>query len=449
VLLDNSIELVVTEWACLLGGYIWVALNTRASEAEIQAIVDDCEPSAFLLGSRYRAIGSSINLPAACTCIEVGGDTDAWQVAVARANPREPVPVGDEQPVRIRYTSGTSGQPKGAVLPRRCYDASFAAVTGLLAPRQQDVLLQAAPMTHAAGAMLLPHAAVGAVTLLVDRVDARVCAELVARHQATTIFVVPTMLVRLLDVADAKQLLRSLRTIVYGGAPTSLEALIRGIEMLGPVFVQIYGLTESTWPVAALVREQHRRGEGETTDAWRARLRTCGRPTSVGAFRIVDAAGQDAGVGVVGEIWVRGANTMSGYWKPRGSVQSGHGDGWIHTGDLALRDPEGNIAIVDRLHDLIISGGFNIHPREVEDALTSHPAVLEAAVVGKPSAEWGEIVHAFVVLRPEASTTTEALFAHCTKVLSGYKKPRSIELVADLPKTASGKVLRRALRDRL
>jgi acyl-CoA synthetase (AMP-forming)/AMP-acid ligase II len=321
-------------------------------------------------------------------------------------------------------------------------------VTALLAPRHEDVLLQAAPMTHAAGAMLLPHAAIGALTLLVDRFDASACAEVIALHRVTTIFVVPTMLVRLLDVIEAKKLLRSLRTIVYGGAPISIEALVRGIEMLGPVFVQIYGLTESTWPVAALTREQHQRGEGEAMEAWRARLRTCGRPTSVGAFRIVDASGQDAEAGAVGEIWVRGANTMSRYWSQRADLESPHAEGWIHTGDLAARDPDGNVTIVDRLNDLIISGGFNVHPREVEDALTSHPAVLEAAVVGKPNAEWGETVHAYVVLRPGASATSEALVAHCAKALSGYKKPRSIELVTDLPKTASGKVLRRALRDR-
>ncbi len=455
-LLDNSIEMVTTEWTCLLAGYLWVGLNVRAALAETQAIIDDCEPAVLVIGSRHRSLGHRLRLPRNCERIVVGGAEDEWERLVAESDPRDPETVPAEQPVRIRYTSGTSGRPKGAVLPRRCYDASFEAVSALLNPRRGDVLLQTAPMTHAAGAMLLPHVAVGALALLMDRFAAAACVEVVRRCGVTAVFLVPTMLVRLLDSVDAADRMRSLRTVVYGGAPMPVDRLIRALELYGPVFVQIYGLTESTWPVTALTHEHHCRGEGEDERAWRDRLASCGRPTSIGTLRIAGPDGRDVEPGAIGEICVRGRNTMSGYWRwapgPQGIGETDKGldgEGWVHTGDLAIQDRQGQVTIVDRLHDMIISGGFNIYPREVEDALTSHPAVLEAAVVGRPSAEWGETVHAFVVIRPQMTATAEALVAHCVGRLAAYKKPHSLELVAELPKNPSGKILRRTLRDRL
>ena len=232
-----------------------------------------------------------------------------------------------------------------------------------------------------------------------------------------------------------------------------VDRLRRGLELLGPIFVQIYGLTESTWPVCALRREDHLRRQGEPESSWVRRLQSCGRATAVGTIRIVGPEGSNASPGQVGEIWVRGRNTMSGYWKlpnhPAVEDMKGlDGEGWMHTGDVGFRDEEGFVTIVDRLHDMIVSGGFNVYPREVESALSSHEAVLEAAVVGRPDAEWGETVHAAVVLRPGRRVTPEDLQRHCAGMLSGYKKPRSIEIVDALPKNPSGKILRREIRAR-
>lgn len=213
------------------------------------------------------------------------------------------------------------------------------------------------------------------------------------------------------------------------------------------MFVQIYGLTESTWPVTALLREEHPRREAEGTESWHRRLASCGKPTPVGELRIVDSDGKEVAGGEVGEIHVRGRNTMAGYWNATADVKGLDSAGWMHTGDVGRRDPEGNITIVDRLHDMIVSGGFNVYPREVEDTLSSHPAVLEVAVVGRPDPEWGESVHAFVVLRPGANVAADELVEHCRSTLAGYKKPRGVTFVEALPKNASGKVLRRSLRD--
>ena len=403
VLLDNSVALIASEWACLFGGFLWVALSSRWSAEEIAAVLADCRPSLFLVGRRHQALAAS--LPQGCR-MEYVDENDPVVARSAAARPdRWPAP---DQPVRIRYTSGTAGAPKGAVLTRSNYDASIETVTTVLGRlSERDVVVQVAPMTHASGAMLIPHLLVGARALLVRRFDATAFIEQVDRYGGTAAFLVPTMLVRVLEALDRPEKLASLRTIVYGGSSMPVDRLLRGLELLGPVFVQIYGLTESTWPITALAKEDHLRRPGEDTKAWHARLASCGKPTAVGELRVVAADGRDAAPGEAGEIWVRGRNTMSGYWGGTAD-EAGKGldeEGWMNTGDVGVRDAEGYITIVDRLHDMIVSGGFNVYPREVEHALSTHPAVLESAVVGRPHEDWGEAVHAFVVLRPGTAAT--------------------------------------------
>ncbi len=450
VLLDNSVEMVASEWACLLTGMVWVALNVRSSPGEHAAILSDCAPSAVVVAERYRDRIERRALPERAMIVEVGA-AGGWDEFLRSGKPRVPrTGPGPEDPVRIRYTSGTAGHPKGAVLPRRCYDASVEVVSDVIGPLEEsDVLAQVAPMTHAAGAMWLPHAVRGAHALLADRFDARAFVELVRSERVTAAFLVPTMLVRFLEaVADcpADERPATLRSIVYGGASMPADRLERGLELLGPVFVQIYGLTESNWPVAALRREDH--VVAGSAEARRRRLSSCGRPTAVGELRIVRGDGGEAAPGEAGEILLRGRNTMLGYWGggSRGDAKGLDAEGWMHTGDVAVRDDEGFVTIVDRLHDMIVSGGFNIYPREVEDALSEHPAVLEAAVVGRSDPEWGERVHAVVVLRAGASVDAGELAAHVAERTAGYKKPRSFDFVAELPKNAAGKVLRRALK---
>jgi acyl-CoA synthetase (AMP-forming)/AMP-acid ligase II len=452
VLLDNCIEMVITEWACLLTGMVWVALNARSSQSEIAEILRDCRPSMVISDARHAPLLEG--RPAQCELVLVG--ERAWDELIAEwpGAAESAAPPDAEATVRIRYTSGTAGRPKGAMLPRRAYDASVETVSAVIAPLTgEDVLLQVAPMTHAAGAMLLPHLQAGARALLAGRFDASAFVDACERYRATAVFLVPTMLVRILDAVRDTRRLDTLRTVVYGGASMPAERLAEGVERLGAIFVQIYGLTESTWPVTALLREDHVRLEGESREDWLRRLRSCGRPTSVGELRVVGADGVDVAVGEVGEIRVRGRNTMSGYWHAeRAAAADAKGldaAGWMHTGDLATVDSRGYVTIVDRLHDMIVSGGFNVYPREVEEALLTHPAVLECAVVGRPDAQWGEAVWAFVVLRAGATVEPAELIEHCTRRVARYKKPHGVEIVEALPKNAAGKIVRRALRDRL
>lgn len=454
VLMDNSPEMVISEWACLLGGYLWVALNARSSAEEQARIVADAEPGLLLVSVRYRRVVEEMgSLPPSCRVVVIG-EAEGWPDLLRQGRARLPENrPGPEDAVRIRYTSGTAGLPKGAVLARRCYDASLDAVSELLAPlTADDVLAQVAPMTHAAGAMWLPHARVGARALLIEHFDEQAFIDLVEREAVTAAFLVPTMLVRLLEAIRGPQdaaRLRSLRTIVYGGAAMPVDRLRRGLDLLGPVFVQIYGLTESNWPATALGRGDHI-VDGSSEEQTR-RLASCGRPTSIGRVRIVGEDGGDLPPGQVGQILLRGLNTMSGYWGGAASVASEgakglDADGWMHTGDLAVQDEEGFVTIVDRLHDMIVTGGFNVYPREVENALSSHPAVLEAAVAGLPDALWGETVHAAVVLRAGASVTEAELAEHVAVHTAPFKKPRSFEFLTQLPRNAAGKVLRRELR---
>ncbi len=452
VLLDNGADMVASEWSCILSGRIWVALNVRSSAAENAAILSDAAPSVVLVAPGHREALEGA-LPDGTAILETG---EAFDRALASASPdasRRPAAPGE--PVRIRYTSGTAGKPKGAVLSRDGYDASLATVAEVLGPlHAEDAVVQAAPMTHASGAMFAPHAAVGARALALDRFDAAAFVALVEEERATATFLVPTMLVRVLDELGGQAgRLPSLRAIVYGGAAMPADRLERGLALLGPVFLGIYGLTESTWPVTALSREDHQPAGG--AEDRRRRLASCGRPTSVGELRIVDEEGREVPDATLGEILVRGRNTMLGYWDrarggpgPAGAEDRKglDGDGWMHTGDLGRRDTDGFVTIVDRLHDMIVSGGFNVYPREVEEALSSHPAVLEAAVVGRPHPEWGETVHAAVVLRRGRNVDAGALADHCARLTADYKKPRSIDFVEELPRNSSGKILRRALR---
>ena len=453
--LGNRPEIAIVEWSCLLSEFIWVGASPRMSDSEVAEVAGDCDP-AVVICEHGRAASLSGVIPEGATIVSV--DSAEWDEIVRFSPSSSFAPpqaqARDDRPVRIRYTSGTQGRPKGAVLTFGGYRASVRTVRETLAPvGSNEVLVQVAPMTHASGAMLFPYLAAGARVLIVDRFDAAGLIELLVREKGSALFAVPTMLVRMIEAAERLGAPRSLATVVYGGAGMAPERVRRAIEVFGPVLIGIYGLTESTWPVTALLREDHME---DGRPAPLARLASVGRPTSVGQVRIVGDDGSEKPTGESGQLLVKGENTMAGYWPGRsgppvpslgGSDKGLDADGWMQTGDLGFRDEDGFITLVDRLHDMIISGGFNVYPREVENALNSHEAVLEAAVVGRPDEDWGQTVHAAVVLREGCSASIEDLIEHCGGLIAGFKKPRSIDFVTALPKNSSGKILRRKLLD--
>jgi acyl-CoA synthetase (AMP-forming)/AMP-acid ligase II len=304
-----------------------------------------------------------------------------------------------------------------------------------------------APLTHAAGLYLLPCYLRGGRSVISSRFDAEAVLRDIEEHRITQLMLVPTMISRLLDALDsgARVDLSSLRVIHYGTAPASVELLRRAVKRFGPILRQAYGMTEAPQPLAVLYPHEHV-VDGSPRET--ARLKSCGKPTMNVTITIRGPDEQELRTGEVGEIAIahRGVGEVQFWRRPEVAAQSVR-NGWYYTGDLGYFDEDGFLYIAGRSKDMIISGGFNVYAREVEDALETHPRVLQAAVVGIPDPEWGELVAAFVVPRQGGRPTAEELVAHCAARIAGYKKPRLVRILEDLPRNAAGKVMKSTLRD--
>jgi acyl-CoA synthetase (AMP-forming)/AMP-acid ligase II len=303
-------------------------------------------------------------------------------------------------------------------------------------------MVHIAPMSHGSGSKILAYFARGARNIPVRKFDPELFLHLVERERATSTFVVPTMISMLHDAAqDRLHDLSSLRDVTYGGAPIAAGVITQARERFGDVFVQVYGSCEAPHPVTVLRKEDHVVAPGQER-----RLASIGREVAAVDVRVVDADGADVPDGDEGEMVVRGDNVMRGYWDDAAATSAVLRDGWYHTGDVCVRDAEGYYYIVDRARDMVISGGLNVYPAEVELALHRHPAVSECAVVGIPDELWGESILAFVVLKPGSVATEEDIIATARGHLAGYKKPSRVEFVETLPKGPTGKILKRDLR---
>jgi len=307
-----------------------------------------------------------------------------------------------------------------------------------LAP--DDVALHVTPLTHASEALLAPAFWRGARTVIAASAGPDALAATIERERVTMVFLVPTMIAALVDAVDGRAgALPSLRTVVYGAAPIAPEPLARALACLGPVLLQIYGMSECPFPITTLRKEDH-------LDA--RRRRSCGLPTAMNEVRVLDEGGTPLPTGEVGRIAVCGPQMMREYWNDPAATAAVLRDGWLQSGDLGRLDADGFLTLVDRSDDVIISGGFNVYPREVELVLETHPAVAEVAVAAVPHARWGQGVGAWVVLHGDAHATEAALIDFCRERLAGYKKPVAIRFVDALPRNSTGKLLRRELRER-
>jgi fatty-acyl-CoA synthase len=341
------------------------------------------------------------------------------------------------------YTGGTTGRPKGVAHTLRVH------VTMILTemadwdwPRDLR-FLALTPITHASGAMIMPVLLKSGTYAMTQGFTPEKFVHLVQVHRITATFLVPTMIYVLLD-SPARQGadLSSLQLVIYGASPMSPARLSEGIKVFGPVFMQLYAQSEAPNTVTVLHQHEH------DPEAHPERLASCGTPCAGVLVRLLDEAGQDVPEGEVGEICVRGPLVMDGYWNKTAETAQAFRHGWLYTGDMARRDADGYLYIVDRSKDMIISGGFNVYPREVEDVLSQHAAVSSAAVVGVPDAKWGEAVHALVVLRAGASVSAEELIALVRERKSAVYTPKSVEFVAALPVTGLGKLDKKAIRAR-
>jgi len=340
----------------------------------------------------------------------------------------------------INYTGGTTGRPKGAM---RRHPSSVASTIAILADFElpdRPRYLAAAPISHVAGSKIMPVLLRGGSVHLMSGFDPQKFAARVAAEQINMTLAVPTMVYALLDQPDdVVRQLDPLELLLYGASPMSPSRLEEGLARIGPVFSQLYGQTEC-YPVAVLPRADHDPARPELFSA-------CGYPVASCEVELLDDDGQPVPDGEAGEICVRGPHTMGEYWKRPEQTAEAFAGGWLHTSDIARRDETGRLFIVDRKKDMIISGGFNVYPKEVEDVLSSHPAVAMVAVIGVPDPKWGEAVTAFIVARPGAAATEDELIALVKRSKGGPHTPKHVEFVESLPLTAVGKIDKKVLRE--
>jgi acyl-CoA synthetase (AMP-forming)/AMP-acid ligase II len=355
------------------------------------------------------------------------------------------VSVTENDLYNVNYTGGTTGVSKGVVRIHRTYVSSvmMELIEGEI--RENETYLAVTPLTHAAGALLLPAFLRGGSCVILPGFNPAQFLQTVEQEKVTFSFMVPTMIYNLLDHPDVgKYDTSSLRTIIYGAAPMSPERLKEAIQIFGPIFTQYYAQVEAVMPVT-LLRKQEHIVAGDAKGV--ARLSSCGRPSIAYRLKLVDEQGRDVPVGQPGEILVQGPSVMVGYLKRPELTAETLRDGWLHTGDIARMDEDGYIYIVDRKKDMIVSGGFNIYPKEVEDVLYEHPAVAMAAVIGVPHPKWGEEVKAVVVLKPGAAATAEQLIAFCKERKGSLISPKTVDFAERIPVTGLGKPDKKALKE--
>lgn len=446
----NCTEYLELLYGIWFAGAVAVPINAKLHPAELAVILADS--GARLL---FAAEDEPLDLPAGTEGrIAVGGPDFA--ALRAHAPLAAPHPMTPEALVWLFYTSGTTGKPKGVMIGAGNIEAAVLAYfVDVDTVRPGDAALYAAPMSHGAGLYNFMHVIRGARHVVPPSggFEPDEILDLAPRLGDVSMFAAPTMVRRLVAAARARGLTgEGLRTIVYGGGPMYLADIIDAVAVMGPRFVQIYGQGESPMTISALPRALI---ADRSHPDWRARLASVGRAFSNIELRIVDAEGNDLSPGAIGEIVVRGAPVMAGYWRNPEATRRTLRDGWLWTGDMGTLDAAGFLTLRDRSRDVIISGGSNIYPREVEEALLSHPGVAEVAVVGRAHPDWGEEVVAFVVVEPGSGegvgtvADEAALDRHCLERIARFKRPKAYIFVPALPKNSYGKVLKTALRARL
>jgi long-chain acyl-CoA synthetase len=428
VLDTNSDAYLELFFACDMAGAVTVPLNWRLTPREVAEVVGDADPALVVVGDRFAPATGELS------CRVLGFEE------LPRAGD-DPHRDSREAVTWQLYTSGTTGLPKGAMLTNTN-------LLGLIGPlgfecpelREGARSLTAMPLYHIGGSgWALASIVSGACAVIVREIVPAELLRVMVEQRVNTGFVVPAVLLFLSQVPDIVEVdFSALGNLVYGASPISPDLLRRSIELFQCRFTQVYGLTETTGAITALAHEHH---EGE-------RLLSCGRPMFGAEMRVVDLDERELPPAEIGEIVYRGIGLMQGYWRQPQETAEAIRDGWFHTGDAGIIDDEGFIYIKDRIKDMIVSGGENVYPAELEGVLAGHPDVADVAVIGVPDDTWGEVVKAIVVPRPDSTLDGEALIEWSRSRLAGFKRPRSVDLVEQIPRNPSGKILKRELRER-
>jgi fatty-acyl-CoA synthase len=448
VLSPNRPEVWLGQTAAPFAGGRFTALHPLGSLDDHRFACDEAELRFLFVDPRYTERAAA--LAGHCPSVEAvftfgpagfGEDLNALASSVT-PGPLDGGPHGTEDVAWLLYTGGTTGIPKAAMLPERALaQLVWSVLAGWDLPREKRYLA-CAPISHAAGMLITPTLLSGGTVVLQSSFDPARFIQAIDTERITLALLVPTMIYAVLDHPDLDRAdLSSLETIMYGASPISPTRLAEGLDRLGPVFCQLYGQTECSGIATSLWRSQHRADDLH-------RLTSCGMAMPGARLMVLDDEGQPVADGTAGEICIQGAGVMQGYWKQPEMTAAALSEGWLRTGDMAVRDEEGLLYIVDRKKDMIVSGGFNVFPREIEDVIASHPAVSVAAVIGVPDPKWGEAVKALVVARPGADLDTAELIAMVRERKGPVYAPKSIDLLDALPLTPVGKPDKKVLRAR-
>ncbi len=445
-------------WMCVLGlwraGCTWVPVNPRSSFDEQEQLLDGFDVEVLFFQHYFSPIVDQLR--AKCPklkhliCIDAEStNSTALLTWIAQQPTHVPSHLCEPDDLAaIMPTGGTTGLPKGVMLSHRNLGVSisYSIQSAYYAPQEKIVNLAAAPMTHSAGFLSLPASARGGTVVVLTKPDPDALLDAIEQHGVTEFFLPPTVIYRLLETPGIERRnFSSLRYFMYGAAPMSIGKLKQALKVFGPVMFQGYGQTEAPGGIAVLRPGDHFVNGEVANDE---RLSACGLPSPFNALAIKDFDGKLLPQGQSGEICVRGDIVMKGYYKQPDKTEESIRNGWLHTGDIGHLDAQGFLHITDRQRDVIITGGFNVYPSEVEQVIWTHPAVVDCAVVGVPDDKWGEAVKAVVEIKPDAQVTSEEIIALCKEKLGSVKAPKTVDFMNTLPRSPVGKVIKKALRDR-
>jgi len=459
ILQVNCNQYMEAYYAAAKLGAIFVPLNFRAKKDELVHMLDNSEAKILIAGERYVDQVNSMRpeLPLLRHCISIESKQDGmlyYEELLASASTEEVFSdIADDDTTILMYTAGTTGLPKGVPLPHNSFSVYMLQNVNPADPDTEETNLLTVPLYHVAGIQAMLAATYGGRTLAIMRqFDVDEWLETVQREKANRAMLVPTMLKRVIDHPDFdKYDISSLKVITYGAASMPFEVIKKAIEILpGVNFINAFGQTETASTITTLGPGDHviEGTEEEREKKLRRLTSSIGRPMADVEMKIIDEEGNDLPPGDVGEIVARGPRVMGGYWKDaEKTAKAMTKDGWLRTGDMGYMDEEGYFYLVGRGDDLIIRGGENISPEEVENVLYAHSAVEEAAVIGIVDPEWGQEPMAVVVLKQGMTATAEDIMEFCRQKMSSFKRPRSVVFVDELPRTSTGKVLKRVLRE--
>jgi long-chain acyl-CoA synthetase len=458
MLLRNCCEFIEIDFALSKAGIVRVPLNARLAGSDHEYMLNDSGSNVLIFGegftdmvkairSNLKTVKEFIRVPEGLPRENILGAID-YEDLLKKSPPDEPLGDIEEKDLHtLFYTSGTTGKPKGAMLTQKSWaNVAINLILDYGPITENDVILNTQPLSHGAGFFVLPYFIKGATNVLIPEFKPSIVFETIQREKVTVLKLVPSMLYQLIEAPEKTQYdLSSLTSIIYGGSPIVIPRLVEAIKFFGKKLIQLYGQAEAPMCISTLSRKDHiTEGPEEVVK----RLGSAGKPCINVEVRVVDENGKDVNLGEVGEVIVKGYHIMEGYWNLPEATADVLRNGWIHTGDLGYFDRAGYIFLVDRKRDIIISGAFNIYPKEIEEIIAKYPKVKDVAVIGVPDEKWGEAVKAVVVPKEGLQVTDQEIIDYCRDHMASLKKPKSVDFVKELPRNPYGKVLKNVLRER-